>query len=56
MAIAKQTAQLSKIFDWYKEDFGGEAGVIAFLNKRRSDALPAKITYQEYDWNLNETR
>jgi hypothetical protein len=56
VAIEKQTAQLSKIFDWYKDDFSGEAGVIAFINKRRSSALPGKIGYQEYDWNLNEMR
>ena len=56
VTINKQGAALSKIFDWYKEDFGGEPGVIAFINQRRSSPLPAKISYQEYDWNLNETR
>jgi hypothetical protein len=56
VTITRQGAVLSKIFDWYKEDFGGEPGVIAFINQRRSPPLPAKISYQEYDWNLNETR
>ncbi len=32
--------QLSKIFDWYKEDFSKAGGVIEFINKRRSNPLP----------------
>jgi hypothetical protein len=53
----KKTAELSKIFDWYKDDFKG-AGVIVFVNKRRSTPLPndVKIKYQDYDWGLNEAR
>jgi hypothetical protein len=53
-----KSAELSKIFDWYKDDFKGEGGPIAFINKRRSSAIPAdaKIGYQEYDWNLNEAK
>ena len=52
-----KTAELSKIFDWYKRDFK-EGGPIAFINKRRSSPLPndVKISYQEYDWSLNEVR
>lgn len=47
------SARLSNIFDWYKGDFDG--GVIPFLNKYLETPLPenAKITYQEYNWNLN---
>lgn len=43
---------ISKIFDWYKEDFGD---VIAFINKYSSTKVgsDAKISYQEYDWSLN---
>jgi len=53
-----KTAQLSKIFDWYKDDFKGEGGPPAFINKRRATAIPndAKISYQDYDWSLNEAR
>ncbi|MEY2494902.1 MAG: hypothetical protein QOJ45_1394 [Verrucomicrobiota bacterium] len=53
-----KTAELSKIFDWYKDDFKGEGGPIAFINKRRSTPLApdAKINYQEYDWSLNEAK
>jgi hypothetical protein len=58
VSITKDMVSLSKIFDWYKEDFGGPGGVLAFINKRRAAPLPsnAKITYQEYDWNLNEAK
>lgn len=53
-----KTAQLSKIFDWYKDDFKGEGGPLAFINKRRATAIPndAKISYQDYDWGLNEAK
>jgi Protein of unknown function, DUF547 len=54
---AAKAAELSKIFDWYKDDFK-DGGPIAFINKRRSKPLPndVKISYQEYDWSLNEAR
>jgi len=53
-----KTAELSKIFDWYKDDFKGDGGALAFINKRRSSQIPAdaKINYQDYDWGLNEAK
>ena len=53
-----KSAQLSKIFDWYKDDFKGEGGPLAFINKRRATPIPsdAKISFQEYDWGLNEVK
>jgi uncharacterized protein DUF547 len=49
-------AQVSQLFDWYKEDFKG--GIIPFINKYISTGVAlepkAKITYLEYDWALNE--
>jgi Protein of unknown function, DUF547 len=55
---AAKTAELSKIFDWYKDDFKGEGGALAFINKRRGTPIPndAKISYQDYDWGLNEAK
>jgi hypothetical protein len=52
----KKTAALSAIFNWYKDDFKAAGGPIAFINKRRNPPLPndVKITYQSYDWSLNE--
>ncbi len=57
-SAASKSAELSKIFDWYKDDFKGEGGALAFINKRRSTPIPneAKISYQDYDWGLNEAK
>ena len=55
---AAKSADLSKIFDWYKDDFKADGGALAFINKRRTTPIPsdAKIGYQDYDWNLNEAK
>ena len=55
---AAKSADLSKIFDWYKDDFKADGGALAFINKRRATpiAADAKIGYQDYDWNLNEAK
>lgn len=44
--------KLSKIFDWYASDFGD---VISFINKYAAKPVKsnAKISYNEYDWALN---
>jgi hypothetical protein len=51
-----KAAELSQIFEWYKDDFKG--GPVEFINKRRSKPLPqdVKISYRKYDWSLNEAR
>jgi hypothetical protein len=55
--ITNEKAQLSMIFKWYSGDFEKNGGSVrSFINtysatKIRSDA---KITYNEYDWSLNE--
>ncbi len=54
----KNTAALSAIFNWYKDDFKAGGGPVAFINQRRNPPLPndVKITYQDYDWSLNEAK
>ncbi len=50
-------AQLSKLFDWYKDDFTKVGGsVIGYINKYAITKLnpKAKLSYFEYNWNLNE--
>jgi hypothetical protein len=52
-------ADISMIFDWYKEDFQPAGGPVAFINKYRPKsplAADAKISYQEYDWSLNAAK
>ncbi|CAN5513117.1 DUF547 domain-containing protein [soil metagenome] len=52
------SAALSAIFNWYKDDFRAVGGPIDFIIKRLDIPLPeeTKITYQNYDWSLNEAR
>ncbi|MFT7226889.1 MAG: hypothetical protein ACI92C_002433 [Neolewinella sp.] len=51
--ITTEKVQVSKIFDWYGEDFGDLRG---FLNKYTRTEISAStdISFQEYDWALNE--
>jgi hypothetical protein len=51
------TIELSKIFDWYSKDFGGnKKAVFAYINKYRTEEIPAsaKLDYYDYDWTLND--
>ena len=44
--------RVSRIFDWYGEDFGD---VAAFVRAYRDDVpAGATVTFSEYDWALNE--
>jgi hypothetical protein len=49
---------LSKIFDWYAADFKASGGAVGWINKYREQDLPAdaKVSFQEYDWSLNEAK
>ena len=56
---ANKTIKLSHIFDWYKDDFGGDSvKVITWINRYRAAGaqLPtdAKLQYIDYDWHLND--
>ena len=46
---------ISKIFDWYKEDFIQASGsVIKFINQYSDLKLEApQILYTQYSWELN---
>lgn len=58
--------RLSAIFKWYAGDFGGRAGVLAFLKERlpdgegrdwlRRQGPHVKLIYHPYDWGLNSVR
>ncbi len=53
-----QKIALSKIFDWYKDDFASEDGVLPFVRKYHARNLPESVAveYQEYSWKLNAKR
>ncbi len=57
LKIDRNNLQLSQIFKWYPEDFGGsKKNIISFINKHRTSTVPttAKISYYDYDWSLND--
>jgi hypothetical protein len=49
-------AKLSKIFEWYPEDFGGrDEKLIEYLNKySEKDLTGYEVSFVEYSWELNE--
>ncbi|MCB4799159.1 DUF547 domain-containing protein [Neotamlana laminarinivorans] len=55
--ISPNELKLSKIFKWFTKDFKGKgSNVIDFLNKYSEIEIEknAKITYKDYNWNLNK--
>ena len=47
---------VSKIFDWYEEDFKAAGGAMGYINQYRKTKLSkgTKISFQDYSWALNE--
>ncbi|MFK7951852.1 MAG: DUF547 domain-containing protein [Ekhidna sp.] len=55
----KKTVTLNKIFDWYSDQFiKAEGSLLKYINKYRFYAVPEdyKVTFQEYDWTLNDNK
>ena len=59
---ARAEIHLSRIFDWYREDFGGTDGIIQLLQQALPDderrawllqARQARLIYRPYNWRLN---
>lgn len=54
--ITENKVVLSKIFEWYKVDFGADnAKLIAFINKYSNTKVNenADVSFKEYIWDLN---
>ncbi|MEZ5962889.1 MAG: DUF547 domain-containing protein [Planctomycetota bacterium] len=52
--VEGKTLVLSRIFDWFKDDFGGETGVRALVGRQVGvDAGRFALSYLDYDWHLN---
>ena len=51
--ISKQSVTVSKIFDWYGEDFDN---LIQYLNKYSETTIAsnASVSYENYNWSLNK--
>lgn len=54
--LTTKKVKLSKIFEWYQEDFVRDGSLIAYLQKYSEVPLTSKtkVRYLEYNWNLNE--
>lgn len=56
--VGPRSADLSRLFNWYRGDFEKAAGSLpAFLNRYLDTPLPpdVRIRFLPYDWNLNQT-
>jgi len=60
---AKGRLELSRIFKWFAEDFGGRKGVLEFVQKYAPEPNSAwlaanlqrvSVSYFDYNWNLNQ--
>lgn len=59
-----RTAKLSRIFDWFKDDFGRDQNAllqyiadfvpIRSANSLRNETHRWTVSYNEYDWSLND--
>ncbi len=58
-AYGSGSLRLTKLFDWFSDDFGGEDGVRAFIQRYRPELkfqllnTGCSLVYMDYDWNLN---
>lgn len=51
---AAKVVRLSRLFEWYAADFGGEAGVRKLLGEHfGTEVARYRIEYLDYDWSLN---
>ena len=52
---------VSKILDWFEEDFVGDSGrtaLIGYLNRYRDQPIPndAEVDFMAYDWTVISRR
>ncbi len=54
--ISLTEVEVSKIFEWYQEDFTSKNTLIDYINKYSKTKVNdnAKVSYLEYDWTLND--
>jgi len=64
--LENREAEISKIFDWFDEDFGeDEKNILKFISYYLKEKIAAdirknisewEISYQDYNWDLNENK
>ena len=62
VAGGRPVVRTNKVLDWFKEDFGGEAGILSFLASYAEGATQealehpdVRLEFFDYDWTLNDT-
>ena len=52
-----RSVYVSKIFDWYNDQFTKEGSLRQFINQHRFVSIPSdyEIKFMEYDWRLNDS-
>ena len=45
--------QVSKIFDWFEEDFDGEKGVVDWVNRYSDKTVQSVDGFLDYNWSVN---
>lgn len=54
-SISSNKAQVSKLFDWYKDDFTKNGSLVDYLNKYATTKLTTnKVGFKEYNWSINK--
>ncbi|MHC5065831.1 MAG: DUF547 domain-containing protein [Planctomycetota bacterium] len=52
--ISSERASLSKIFEWYADDFGGKDQLLAYIGAFTDvNVSKARVDFLEYQWDLN---
>lgn len=56
--ISSRKAEISKIFEWFKDDFATVGGVRKFIEEYRGSKInpDLELTYIPYDWKLNSLK
>ena len=54
--ITASKIEISKIFDWFGDDFKKKGSIVDFFNKYSAVKINsnAKISFKDYNWSLNE--
>jgi hypothetical protein len=53
--LAKDKIQISKIFEWFSDDFSARGGLTGYINRFANEQVDpeATIEFLDYNWNLN---
>ena len=54
--LSTDQLELSQIFNWHADDFGGKDQVVAYIKQYAETDLQAdvQVSFKAYDWSLNE--